>query len=341
MTTNKKEAVIPRKKDLFVKHSYDLVNAAYVLDKTEKKIVAMGIVQMMNGELSSVRGAYPVTIQYSQYRNYFGASENLARDIKTAVRRLQQKLVVLYHQKEKERPDPKDIELVNGADEDSTTEYNWASKADHYPRKGYSVIYFNDELFDLILKEGGHTQVLLTHIAQIENKYTYRLYDSILSWVGIRAKHSAPSNRNNISFSVQWIAERYLIPASYMTRRAFFEKKFLQPCVKDINGVSELNLRYEFNIKEGGFKNSTITFWWDLDKVVKQEYSFKKLPTLEDFNDDEADFLELALVYIETFTPEMEKPNMLWGMKLAEIHQKLKSEPLNAEVLAKLAEIAG
>lgn len=336
MSTKPNNKVIPRKKDLFVKHSYALVNSAYVLEKTEKKLVAMGLLEIMNTSMIPVRGAYPVDIKYTQYRKFFGSSDNLARDIKTATRRLQQKLVTFYHKKQdSEDVDLEAIELVDGADEDSTTEFNWASRADHHPRKGYSTIYFNQDLFDMILQEGGHAQILLTHIAQIENKYTYRLYDSILAWVGVRAKRGL----SHITFSVQWMADRYVIPPSYMSRRAFFENKFLKPCVDDINRVSGLQLEYEFNIKEGGWKDSTVTFSWDIQAVVQKEYDFKRLPKLDDFN-DESEFLEVSLVYIETFTDGMEKPDMLWGMKLAEIHQKLTLEPLSPEVLQKVVQIS-
>lgn len=305
-------------KGVYLRQSNALTTAAYRLSRNEKRLVYLALEQIADGSIEEVRGRYDVVITHSDYSRIFEDNgKNVSRDISKASAALNKREIIFYI-----------------PDEDSDTEraldgLSWTTKRSFRPKRGTTVLSFNAELVDLIKADARYTGYFLHVVAKLNNEFAMRLYENIRLWVTLKRKNK--KENNSVTFAIDWLINRYELPASYQ-RMSDFRRRFLIPAVTEIREKTDIELYYTENPKKGGRKNaiSSITFTWiekdastntpDLDDYAE----VTSPPDFETYSDEAV--VELGLVYIDNFSEECEKPNIDWIMNFLLTYQKVRGE---------------
>lgn len=323
---------------VYLRQSNALTTAAYVLSRNEKRLVYLALAQLANGEIKEERGRYDVTIHHSAYAQYFDESyKNVSRDISKASAALQKREVIFYKPKEDGDDGEKALDALS-----------WTTKRSVKPRRGLTILSFNAELVDLIKEDKQYTGYFFMYVAKLDNYFAMRLYESIRLWLTIKRKYSHVDGKKqtqSVNFSIDWLIERYGIPKSYR-RMSDFRRKFLNPAINEINEKTDIELSYVENSTNEVRKNKTtsITITWALKNkhvIAMSNEECDQILTPPDKNRlDESVFVEMGLVYINTFSKESTPPSFDWVMDYLLVYQRVHADRPLGKLKSKLLEIA-
>ena len=216
---------IARKKpDLLLRQANALTTAAYSLSQNEKKLLYAALDSVVNHGLESNElGQYPVSISHREHAEIYGDNpKSVSRYIADASKSLNKKEVIFY------------IPEEDSEDERALDALSWTTKRAHRPAKGTTTIFFNAELINIVTQFGqGFTQYLRGEGARL-TPHAHRLYESLRQW----------SSRQSVTFSIEWMLERYQLPAAY-SRMSDFRRRFLKPVVEEINEKTGFTVAYD------------------------------------------------------------------------------------------------
>lgn len=259
MSSNKTDiSEIDRDNRKVIRQANALAGAAYSLNLTEKRLVYVALDSIARGKVKqdSYRN-YPVKILHTDFAKLFNVSiNNVSRDIQAATSSLNSKEVVFY------LPDDDDGEdkAIDGI--------SWTTKRSHRPKSGATIVYFNGELVDIITKaDKNFTRLLQDDIAKLESPQSMRLYDTLKQW----------ENKGQVVLHLNWLFERYEITEAYRNRMSDFRRRFLKPCVDEINSKTSLTVDYK-ELKGKERKNAVyaIQFFIESDAPVQQSQDIPK-----------------------------------------------------------------
>lgn len=228
------------KKDV-LRQSNVLTTAAYSLGRNEKRVLYIALRHFLENPLNykSVDfGHVGVDIETNHYASLFN-TDNASKEIADAANAMKGKEVVFYLPSE-------------GSDEGRAYDsFTWMVKRSHRPKRGVTTFYFNAELISIITEvKSDFTKFLIGDAGELSSGHSMRLYESIKQW---------SNRRNSVSFSVQWMIDRYCLPKSY-ERMSDFRRRFLKPSVEDIANKTDVKLRYAEEKRNG---EMYINFEWD------------------------------------------------------------------------------
>lgn len=320
ITVSQKQA-----KSVYLRQSNALTTAAYTLSRNEKRLVYLSLEKIFNGSVIEERGRFDVTISHTEYARVFDESDkNISRDIAKASAALNKRGIVFYVPSE---------DADNG--EKALDGLSWTTKRSVRPKRGTTVLSFNAELVDLLRADGRYTGYFLHVVAKLNNQYALRLYESIRQWVTLKrnAKDAEKGVERSVTFGIDWLINRYELPASYQ-RMSDFRRRFLIPAVTEIHNKSDICLTYEENAAKGGRRNSivSITFRWiekqdpfQGDYLGFADFTDVTSPPVRDELDDDV-WVELGLVYLDSFGEESQLPSVEWAMDFLVTYQAVRGE---------------
>ncbi|MEF1300817.1 hypothetical protein QTO17_02665, partial [Vibrio owensii] len=106
------------------------------------------------------------------------------------------------------------------------------------------------------------------------------------------------------------------------------------PAAEEISNKTDLLVSYNENSAKGGRKNSvvSITFKWTEKNEPKEDYGvdiedyvdLSKPPVKEEHEEDV--FVEMGLVYLDTFNADSTAPSMEWAMDFMMCYQRVRGE---------------
>ncbi|MDF4421812.1 RepB family plasmid replication initiator protein [Vibrio parahaemolyticus] len=313
---------------VYLRQSNALTTAAYTLSRNEKRLVYLALDKILNNKVQEERGRFDVVIQHSEYASYFDEKhKNVSRDISKASAALNKREIVFY------------VPSEDGDDGEKALDgLSWTTKRSVRPKRGTTLLSFNAELVDLIRADKKYTGYFLHNAAKLNNPYSMRLYESLRQWVTLKRKNNerAGGDRSKeqcVNFGIDWLIERYELPASYR-RMSDFRRRFLIPAVEEISNKTDLLVSYNENSAKGGRKNSvvSITFKWTEKNEPKEDYGvdiedyvdLSKPPVKEEHEEDV--FVEMGLVYLDTFNADSTAPSMEWAMDFMMCYQRVRGE---------------
>ncbi|WP_390240626.1 RepB family plasmid replication initiator protein [Vibrio sp. R78045] len=240
-----------------LRQSNALTTAAYNLGRNEKRILYIALKHFLDNPIDYKTrefGHVSVDIHTQRYASLF-KSENASKEIAAAASAMKGKEVVFY------LPD-------ESTDEDRAYDsFTWMVKRSHRPKRGVTTFYFNSELISIITEvKSDFTRFLIGDAGELNSGHSMRLYESLKQW---------SNRRNSVTFSVQWMIERYCLPKSY-ERMSDFRRRFLKPSVNDIAKKTDIKLRYVEEKRNG---EMYINFEWDSiirdksTKVIEEQLS--------------------------------------------------------------------
>jgi plasmid replication initiation protein len=313
---------------VYLRQSNALTTAAYTLSRNEKRLVYLALDKILNKKVQEERGRFDVVIQHSEYASYFDEKhKNVSRDISKASAALNKREIVFY------------LPSEDGDDGEKALDgLSWTTKRSVRPKRGTTLLSFNAELVDLIRADKKYTGYFLHNAAKLNNPYSMRLYESLRQWVTLKRKNNERaggdrSKEQSVNFGIDWLIERYELPASYR-RMSDFRRRFLIPAVEEISNKTDLLVSYNENSAKGGRKNSvvSITFKWTEKDEPKEYYGvdiedfidLSKPPMKEEHEEDV--FVEMGLVYLDTFNADSKAPSMEWAMDFMMCYQRVRGE---------------
>ncbi|MEZ8122553.1 RepB family plasmid replication initiator protein [Vibrio splendidus] len=240
-----------------LRQSNALTTAAYSLGRNEKRILYLALRHFLDNPIDYKEtefGHVSVDVHTHRYASLF-KSENASKEIAAAANAMKGKEVVFYLPDEDSKEDK------------AYDSFTWMVKRSHRPKRGVTTFFFNAELISIITAvKSDFTKFLIGDAGELSSGHSMRLYESIKQW---------SNRRNSVSFSVQWMIDRYCLPKSY-ERMSDFRRRFLKPSVEDIAKKTDINLRYT---EEKRNSEMFINFEWDSvirDKstqVIEEELS--------------------------------------------------------------------
>lgn len=255
--------LITSNKNEIIKQSNVLTTAAYSLAKNEKRLVYLALNAIHKGEAKQNElGSFPVEIHHSDYSELYTIKMDTAcRDIRNAAKSLNQKEVIFY------LPD-EDLD-----DEKALDAISWTVKRSHRPKRGVTILHFNAELLHVIKNvDNNFTRLLKGDISKLEKPCSMRLYDSMMQWVV----------KGEVTFSIEWMINRYELPIKYLERMSDFRRRFLKPAVDEINEKTSISVSYE-EIKGKGKRAKPSSIKFEItSKLLPEKIINNTASTLED-----------------------------------------------------------
>ncbi|HGZ6705637.1 TPA: RepB family plasmid replication initiator protein [Vibrio parahaemolyticus] len=256
-------------KKRIVKQSNLLTTAAYSLSRNAKRTLYLSLNALADRDslkFCEVEHGYIVDINHEEYSSIFSDKKNASRDIQRAAQEMREQAIRIY------LPDQ------DGTDgEKALRERVWIVAYDHLPKQHRTKLYFNRSIVDMIPYKKGDpfTQYLLFSAGGLNNPYAMRLYESICQW---------RSSRTSVKFAVDWMLDRFAMPASY-ERMSDFRSKFLKVAVKEINDNTDIEITDCTELCEGARKNKVthVVFTWsERRKVMEHKEPAAKELTKQD-----------------------------------------------------------
>jgi plasmid replication initiation protein len=249
-----------------------LIEARYNLTVEEQRLVLTTIAMLDN--LETAKSGFPMLkIPKKLIIETTGIHEKNYHQIKTALRRLMQRII--------------EIETIDEKGRKKFTLYQWFAKAEYQEGDSYIQVQFHPDLkpYLLELKE-RFTKIPLKQVLQLRSKYAIRLYELLKRY-------------EDTGFRLDYLPElRKKLGVEESEYKAFkdFEKRVLKPAVKEINEKTDLKISYikkktgrkithiEFeinskNAKQGDTTQTTKTLSQNLD-TQGQKQAIKNNPDL-------------------------------------------------------------
>lgn len=210
-------------KNLVVKDN-SLINASYNLDLIEQRLILLAIIQARKSKIP-VTKQDKVVITISEYAREFGValSGSLYRNLKSACD-------VLFER----QFSYKEI-LENG--EVKFSKSRWVSKVSYIPESGIVELFFTDDVLQLItLLEARFTSYELEKVADLNSKYSVRLYEILIAW---RSTGKTPL------IALEDIRYRLGVSENEYKTMEAFKRRVLDLAVNEINEKTDIQVSYE------------------------------------------------------------------------------------------------
>lgn len=219
------QTAITKRRGRKVVQSNQLTEAAYSLTRDQKRILYLCMSKMPNvpeGEPITHDGKFSITV--AEYAEIYDLPSSAAsQDIRAALSRFRGKEVTIY------RPE------FDDGDDKGYDAYPWLVKRSVRPSIGVYEISINQELMPLMAGlRRNFTVYDIIEVNSITNPLVMRLYETLCQFRGNRSE-------GTITLAVEWIRERYQLPASY-NRMPDFRKRFLDVAIQEINTKSPLRV---------------------------------------------------------------------------------------------------
>ena len=156
-------------KNLVVKDN-SLINASYNLDLIEQRLILLAIIQARKSKIPLTKRD-KIVVTASEYADEFKVSQSgsLYQNLKNACD-------VLF-----ERQFSYKETLENG--EVKFSKSRWVSKVSYIPETATIELFFTSDVLDLItMLEKHFTSYELEQVADLNSKYSVRLYEIIIAW---------------------------------------------------------------------------------------------------------------------------------------------------------------
>lgn len=228
-----------QRQELVLRQSNALTTAAYSLSRSEKRVVYLALQHCLKKQIdfeSAKWGEINIDIHTSDYLREF-TTENASKEIRAAAESIVKREVVFYEPEESTET------------EKALTAISWVNGRSHRPKRGVTTFNFNAKLLKTIMDIKSDFTKYLICAGELTSPYSMRLYESLMQYNSLK----------RATFSVNWIIERYELPASYK-RMSDFRRRFLKPATEEISKVTDIyDLVYEESDRGG---DKFLTFSW-------------------------------------------------------------------------------
>lgn len=211
-------ATLAKKRKAVASQSNRLVNAAYTLTLTEKRLVLLAaskIDSVKPWTASNDAGAFKVSC--SDYAGLFDvAPANAFRDVQEAANRLTERTITYK------------------ADNGDKVVMRWVWKVRYAKNQGYVVLSFTPDVLEyLSLLQTEFTQISLEEAGKLQSFYSIRFYELLKQYLKIGSRF----------LSIEQLRELLVLNEKYDST-ANLKKWVVEPSVKEISAKTDLSVSY-------------------------------------------------------------------------------------------------
>ena len=243
---------VEQEKNMLIVKDNALINASYNLELVEQRLILLAIIEAReNGK--GINANDPLTVHASTYIQTFNVEKHSAyTSLKEACKSLFARQFS-YEEINK-----------NG----NLTQYTsrWVSKIGYTKNEATVEIIFAPDVVPLITRLEEHfTSYELEQVAQLQSKYATRLYEILIAW---RSTGKTPVlTIDEFRKQIGVIDSEYKIISN-------FKLRVLEPSIKQINDLTDLDVTYEQHKKGRTITGFSFKF--------KQKQQAKKIETNRD-----------------------------------------------------------
>ena len=216
-----------------------LINASYNLDLIEQRLILLAIIQARKSKIPLTKRD-KIVVTASEYADEFKVSQSgsLYQNLKNACDALFERQ---FSYKET---------LENG--EVKFSKSRWVSKVSYIPETATIELFFTSDVLDLItMLEKHFTSYELEQVADLNSKYSVRLYEIIIAW---RFQGKTPM------LPIDEIRYRLGVQENEYQLMGDFKKRVLELAIKEINEKTDIQVAYEQHKRGRKIVGFTFTF---------------------------------------------------------------------------------
>lgn len=216
-----------------------LINASYNLDLIEQRLILLAIIQARKSKIPLTKRD-KIVVTASEYADEFKVSQSgsLYQNLKNACDALFERQ---FSYKET---------LENG--EVKFSKSRWVSKVSYIPETATIELFFTSDVLDLItMLEKHFTSYELEQVADLNSKYSVRLYEIIIAW---RSQGKTPM------LPIDEIRYRLGIAENEYKLIEPFKRRVLDLAIKEINEKTDIQVAYEQHKRGRKIVGFTFTF---------------------------------------------------------------------------------
>jgi len=211
------------KNDLVVKDNA-LINASYNLEVTEQRLILLSIIRARETG-QGISSDSKLEIHASDYASRFDVTKEAAYNaLKNAVNNLFERK---FSFKEIHKDTNKEIVVKS----------RWVSRIAYVDDLATLEVTFAPDVVPLITRLEKHfTSYQLKQVAQLTSKYAIRLYEFLIAW---RNVGKTPV------ISLSEFREKLGLEINEYQKMVNFKSRVLEPAIKQINELTDINVKYE------------------------------------------------------------------------------------------------
>ena len=211
------------KNDLVVKDNA-LINASYNLEVTEQRLILLSIIRARETG-QGISSDSKLEIHASDYASRFDVTKEAAYNaLKNAVNNLFERK---FSFKEIHKDTNKEIVVKS----------RWVSRIAYVDDLATLEVTFAPDVVPLITRlEKQFTSYQLKQVAQLTSKYAIRLYEFLIAW---RNVGKTPV------ISLSEFREKLGLEINEYQKMVNFKSRVLEPAIKQINELTDINVKYE------------------------------------------------------------------------------------------------
>ena len=223
---------------------------------------------------------------------------------------------------------PEENGTGNTEDDIALDGLSWTVKRGVRPKQGLTLLSINAEVADYMLATHQFTGYYLRDVASLDRVISMRLYESLMQW-----HHRMKRNEQSVTFSYDWIMDRYQLPPSLLVI-SDFRKRFLRVASEEITAKTDIDVRFVENTRREGRKLhlDSITFYWKKKKRgntkklsgndnIKATSVMIEIPAFEAMQTET--FIVAAKDYLRALgsCADLKLPNQNWFMHFIHAHE--------------------
>ena len=211
------------KNDLVVKDNA-LINASYNLEVTEQRLILLSIIRARETG-QGISSDSKLEIHASDYASRFNVTKEAAYNaLKNAVNNLFERK---FSFKEIHKDTNKEIVVKS----------RWVSRIAYIDHLATLEVTFAPDVVPLITRLEKHfTSYQLKQVAQLTSKYAIRLYEFLIAWRDVR---------KTPIISLSEFREKLGLEVNEYQKMVNFKSRVLEPAIKQINELTDINVKYE------------------------------------------------------------------------------------------------
>lgn len=243
-------------KDVVIKDNA-LINATYTLSLTEQRILLLSIVLARKNNQVIDHNEYLSIHAHDFAEAYDVDKKNVYRDLKTACNTLFRR----------------EFSYVQGH---TIIRSHWLQSSKYHEDSGEIEILFARELIpfiELIEEKLCYTKYFLEDVAKMTSPYAIRLYELIIAW---KSTHKTPI------FELQEFRNRLGVEEHEYTRMTDFKRRVLDVAVKQINELSNIQIKMTQHKKGRSITGFSFTFV----EIEKKDQGEERDPNTRDWVDE-------------------------------------------------------
>lgn len=251
-----------KKSDMVVK-SNTLVKASYHLDLCEIRLLDMALAELSEYEEEEKHlTTLPdfIEIRADDYAELYSVTKQQAY---TALREASERLFNRYFTYQ--------VKAEHYPSFHEERKARWVGEIGYIKEHGVVTLCFTKALVELAgrfkIGVGGHTRYHVEQKAPLTSIYAHRLYEMLMSW---RKSGDVPY------ITYYELRQRFEIDEEEYTRMSNFKSRVLNPSIKQINDLTDIEVSYTQNFKGRKIDGFTFKYKFKFKKTAKSKKSEEK-----------------------------------------------------------------